>query len=254
MYTRCTGCHTAHPVNARLLAQGGGKFRCGKCQKVGNALDALFDECPGAGERPPSAGDLPVLGLTIDLEQARRSRLDPEQAEPEHGADGASGDSAKTPSRLLRLAWIIIALAVTLIGTAEYAKFQGQPVAVQPLIDSVLTRAGIREPRAAPVFRDLEQIQLVSREFRSHPIRDGILQLTATIVNRAPQAQPYPVLEVILLDPGGAAVSQARFEPSDYLAAGTPANALMTPQAFLPLVLEMPDPGSRAVGFELKFH
>ncbi len=203
MYTRCTGCHTAHPVNARLLAQGGGKFRCGKCQKVGNALEALFDELPGAGERPPTAGDLPVLGLTLDLEQARRSRLDPDQAELNADTNPAAGEPAKSGGRLLRLSWIVIAIAVALIGTVKYAEFLGKPLARQPFIDSLLTRAGIREPKTAPVFRDLDQIHLVSRELKSHPFKDGRLQLTATIVNRAQQSQPFPELEVILLDSGG---------------------------------------------------
>jgi predicted Zn finger-like uncharacterized protein len=254
VYTRCTGCHTAHPVNARLLAQGGGKFRCGKCRKVGNALEALFDEWPGAGERPPTAGDLPVLGLTIDLEQARKSRLDPDPAEPTDDTDAVAEGSAKIRGRLVRLSWVLIAIAVALVGVAEYAEFRGQPLASLPLIDTVLTRVGIREPRAASVFRDLDQIHLVSRELKSHPFKDGRLQLTATIVNRAQQSQPFPELEVLLLDPGGEVVSEARFSPSDYLAAGTPVNALMTPEAFLPLALELPDPGHDAVGFELKFH
>ena len=56
MFTRCPGCHTVHPVNAALLARGGGRYRCGKCNRAGNALDALFDDWPEAGEAPPAAG------------------------------------------------------------------------------------------------------------------------------------------------------------------------------------------------------
>ena len=67
MYTRCKGCHTVHPVNASLLARADGKFRCGKCKKTGNALEALFDEWPEAGEKPPETGPIPDLGLAIDL-------------------------------------------------------------------------------------------------------------------------------------------------------------------------------------------
>ena len=56
MYTRCPACHTVHPVNASLLAQGGGKYRCGKCNKSANALESLFDEWPEPGDKPPGAG------------------------------------------------------------------------------------------------------------------------------------------------------------------------------------------------------
>ena len=88
---------------------------------------------------------------------------------------------------------------------------------------------------------------------RTHPSLPGILQLTATIVNRAPRVQPYPDLEVILLDASGQPINESRFAPSDYLAEGTAADSGMTPQAYLPLVLELPDPGNEAVGFELNF-
>jgi predicted Zn finger-like uncharacterized protein len=251
VYTRCTGCHTTHPVNASLLARGGGKYRCGKCNKVCNALDELFDEWPAAGERPPRAGDLPVLGLSIDLEQARKSRLNPDDGsltgEPEL-------PPTKTRKRLARLSWIFIAVVVVVIISVEYADFQEKPLSGSPFVQSIMTRLGLLDPPAKPVFRDLDKIHLVSRELKSHPFKAGTLQLTATIVNRARRAQPYPELEVLLLDPGGDTVSNIRFTPSDYLSIGMAKNSRMTPGAYLPLVLELPDPGNQAVGFELKYH
>jgi hypothetical protein len=69
-------------VNAALLAQGGGRFRCGKCNKIGNALECLFDEWPAAGEKPPAAGELPVLGLSIDLSAAEQARRAPDGTAP----------------------------------------------------------------------------------------------------------------------------------------------------------------------------
>jgi hypothetical protein len=253
VYTRCTGCHTAHPVNASLLAQGKGRFRCGKCQKMCNALDALFDERPGAGDQPPTAGDLPVLGLSIDLERARKSRLEPDTAALTGELDAAAAEPAKTGSLLARLSWIVIAIVITFFIVAEYTKFQEKSLVDLPMVKSVMTRLGFLDPPAAPVFRDLDLIHLASRELRSHPFKSGTLQLTATVVNQAPQSQPFPGLEVILLDSAGEAVSRARFTPSDYLADGAPVDSLMTPQAFLPLTLDLPDPGRKAVGFELNF-
>ena len=71
MYTRCQACHTVHPINAELLSRAAGQYRCGKCKKLSNALDALFDEWPSAGEtvvnsRPDTQA--PVLGGSLALE------------------------------------------------------------------------------------------------------------------------------------------------------------------------------------------
>jgi len=254
VYTRCTGCHTTHPVNASLLAQGGGQYRCGKCRKVCNALDALFDEWPDAGDRPPSSGELPVLGLPIDLERARKSRLNPDEAALTGDEAGALGAQAKTGGGLARITWIFLAFVIAVIVVFEFMEFEQKSLTDLPYVDSAMTRLGIKPPSEKPVFRDLDRVNLVSRELKSHPFMADTLQLTATIVNRAPRPQPYPDLEVILLDSAGDAVSRTQFTPSDYLAEGASRDSGMTPEAFLPLSLDLPDPGNEAVGFELNFH
>ncbi len=254
MYTRCTGCHTTHAVNASLLAQGGGKYRCGKCRKECNALDALFDEWPGAGDRPPAAGDLPVLGLPIDLERARKSRLNPNEAALTGDEDEAFATKPGPGNGLARIAWIFLAVVIAVIVVFAYMDFEQKSLTDLPFVDSAMTRLGINPPPEKPEFRDLDRVNLVSRELRSHPFKADTLQLNATIVNRAPQSQPYPDLEVILLDSAGNAVRRMRFTPSDYLAEGASRDSGMAPEAFLPLSLDLPDPGNEAVGFELDFH
>jgi predicted Zn finger-like uncharacterized protein len=245
MFTRCRGCHTVHPVNASLLARAGGKFRCGKCNKIGNALEALFDEWPEAGEKPPKTGPIPDLGLAIDLDEARASRSGDDQEQLDI--------PVKRRGRLARVAWITMALVVFVAVAFELADFFEQPLLELPVVQSMATRLGIKDPPPAEIFRDLSQIHLVSRDLRSHPAREGLLQLTATIVNRADRAQPYPELEVILFDASGQRVGRELFVPSDYLSENMVNNSSMTPQAYLPLVLELADPGTEAVGFELNF-
>ena len=234
MFTRCTACHTVHPVNASLLARGAGKYRCGKCKKLCNALDSLFDEWPRAGDRPPAVGELPVLGMPIDLEDARKARLTPDEAALRGDTETIPGVPARSGNKLARLTWITMALVIAVTVTVKLAEFYQKPLTNQP-------------------FRDLSQIHLVSRDLISHPFQADMLRLTATIVNRAPESQPYPDLEVILLDAGGDPMSTLRFSPPDYLAEGAPADSGMTPQAYLPLILDLPDPGREAVGFELNF-
>lgn len=187
MYTRCPGCHTVHPVNALLLAQELGKYRCGKCKQINNALESLFDEWPDPGDHPPKAGKLPVLGLKLDLEAAKQARLMPGEASS-----------------------------------------------------------------AAPL-RNLDQLQLLSRDLRSHPTRSDALRLSLTIVNRAPRSQAFPKLEVILLDASGQALISRLFEPEEYLAQGADIDTGMTPEAYLHINLDLADPGRQAVGFELNF-
>jgi predicted Zn finger-like uncharacterized protein len=253
MFTRCTACHTVHPVNASLLAQGGGKYRCGKCKKLCNALDALFDEWPAAGDRPSASGELPVLGLPIDLDEARKTRLTPDEAALHGEADAGPEVPARTGSKLVRLTWITMALVIAVIVAFKLAEFYQMPLLDQPVVQSVKSRLGIQDPAAGQPFRDLQQIHLVSRELISHPFQADMLRLTATIVNRAPETQPYPDLEVVLLDANGEQMSKLQFSPPDYLAEGASRDSGMTPQAYLPLILDLPDPGREAVGFELNF-
>lgn len=253
MYTRCTGCHTTHAVNASLLARAGGKYRCGKCNTVCSALDALFDEWPKGSAQPPPTGELPVLGLTIDLEQARKSRQEPDEAALTGEANTEPDQDSSTRGWLARITWIALAVVISITIIVQYMAFQEKTLADLPLLNSTLVWIGVIEPPVKSIFRDLDQVHLVSRELKSHPFKADTLQLTATIVNRARKSQPYPGLDVILLDSEGETVSQFRFSPADYLAEGTATESGMTPEAYLPLVLELRDPGNQAVGFELNF-
>lgn len=250
MYTRCPACHTVHPVNAALLAQGSGKYRCGKCNKSSNALESLFDEWPEPGDKPPGTGDQPVFGLAIDLEKARASRLKPETEETDSDED----QPESTPSRWrLRLAWVIAAFVLTAIVLFKLADFYEQPVAEQAIVRSTLETLQLRESESDQPFRNLDQIHLVSRELAALSPESGLLQLNATIVNRANRRQPFPTLAVTLLDAEGTAVASHEFQPEEYLADKERSGLGMTPHAFLPLSLEIDDPGSQAVGFELQF-
>ena len=214
---------------------------------------SLFDEWPAAGDRPPASGELPVLGMPIDLDEARKTRLTPVEAAL-HGDTGADSEvPARSGKKLVRLTWITMALLVAVIVTFKLAEFYETPLLELPAVQSVKSRLGMPDPAAGQPFRDLQQIHLVSRELISHPYQADMLRLSATIVNRAPESQPYPDLEVILLDARGEAMSKLLFSPPEYLAQGASKDSGMTPQAYLPLVLDLPDPGREAVGFELNF-
>lgn len=236
-----------------MLTQGRGKYRCSKCNKVANALLALFDDWPKPGQQPSPIGEIPVLGQNIDLEKAGKTRLNPEEAGfTEDDEDAPAGKRSGNP--WLRALWVTGALLLFVAIVFKWAEFEGHPIQEQPAVQDALIRMGLQEAPPKEVFRDLSLIHLVSRELTENPVQPGKLRLSATIVNRAPRVQPYPTLEVILLDAAGEPVANHRFKPEDYLASTAAGKTGMSPQAYLPLTLDLEDPGAQAVGFELNFH
>ena len=253
MYTRCPGCHTVHPVNAALLSAGGGRYRCGKCNKVSNAVESLFDQWPQAGVQPVPPGEIPVLGLSLDLEGAARSRTAPADAGFDDTEDRIEAPAGARSRWLVRSVWIVGAIVILAVTAWQWTEFLGNPLLERPQVRAALVRLGLLSPPPEKPFRDLAMIHLVSRELSSHPHRSGQLRLSATIVNRATRKQPYPDIEVTLLDASGRALLQQRFAPADYLDPGSAPGASMVPHAYLPLAVDLEDPGPRAVGFELEF-
>ena len=247
MYTRCPACHSVHAVSAALLAAASGRYRCAHCHKVSNALEHLFDELPAAGDRPPGPAGVPVLGMPLDLGGTERSGPEPDGGE-EPGDDTRRSGGRQPGRLLLRAAWIAGAVVVLGFIAIRVAEFQGWPL--PPFVDPGRTVPSAGQEWRG--FRDPDQVHLVSREMRSHPSQPGTLRLAATIVNRAAQKQEYPVIEVSLQDAGGRTLSTRRFEPAEYVG-GTRSAAGMTPGAYVPILLELEDPGARAVGFELAF-
>lgn len=197
---------------------------------------------------------MPVLGLSIDLEKAKKAKLAPGEAGLAAADEEDLAPPARSRRRLLRITWITLALLIAGFLMVNLSEFLGKPLHRMPAVRTVQSWLGIEDSSPEQPFRDLERIQLVSRELKSHPIRPWELQLTATIVNRADQVQPYPELEVVFLDAGGQELSKVRYKPSRYLPRDKSRKSGMTPQAYLPLVLDLPDPGEEAVGFELNFH
>ena len=79
----------------------------------------------------------------------------------------------------------------------------------------------------------------------------GRLVITARVHNRGPDAQPYPHVELKLLDRWEAAVGRRVFRPDEYLVARLPQNAMMQAGDTAEAEFVVVDPGPDAYGFEL---
>ncbi|MOA50305.1 hypothetical protein D3C78_1733040 [compost metagenome] len=78
--------------------------------------------------------------------------------------------------------------------------------------------------------------------------------MDAIIYNRAPFAQPFPLLELRFEDINGQSLASRRFKPGEYLAGELAGQTDMPPQTPIHIALEILDPGTQAVNYSLSFH
>jgi hypothetical protein len=128
-----------------------------------------------------------------------------------------------------------------------------EPLLELPAINAGLKQAGWLQPEREGLLKDPQQVQLVSRDMHTHPTRSGILVLSLTFVNLAQHSQVFPVLEITLLDVANQPVARRQLQPADYLRPGADTKSGLVTDVYLPVLLELGDPGDQAVGFEIQF-
>ncbi len=224
---------------ARRLAP---EFRAG-WEETGEdtGLDTADD---WSGTEPP-AEEAAGMNETRVRDEDLRALLDPSVATT-HGASagvpwwGTAG-------------WVAGVIALLVLLVAQYGYFNRNELAaypgLRPWVQSLCAVTGC----SIPPQRDLSRIELVSRNVVSHPSVPNALLVSATLVNHAPFPQPYPVLEVKLLDVNGKVVAMRRFRPSEYLSEGLFPELGMVPEMPVRVVLEVEDPSNSATSFQFEF-
>jgi len=96
------------------------------------------------------------------------------------------------------------------------------------------------------------QVHMISRNIISHPNDNGVLLISASIENQAEYAQPYPYIEVTLLDSKQNTIALRRFKPEEYLHHYSK-NDLLQPNKQATLQLTISDPGKKATRFNFQF-
>lgn len=242
MFTRCPKCKTVHPLTAQMLAHARGLVQCGQCNRTFSALSFLFDEWPSGKAHGPAKGPNvgpPVIGKTRKTKEKKHATDPPENAETNHSAH--------------RLAWGLTTVLLLLVTIANIGWTFREPLMQYPQVNGWLKQNGWLQVEREGLLSDPDQIQLISRDMHSHPTRTGILVLSLTFVNLAQRTQIFPVLGITLLDASNQPIAQRRFQPGDYLRPGADTESGLAADVFLPVLLELGDPGEQAVGFEIQF-
>lgn len=153
-----------------------------------------------------------------------------------------------------RTSWgaIAAALLLTVLLVAQFIWWDRNRLAqisgLRPTLDWLCQPLDCR----LPLRHDLARVEMIEREVRNHPnVKDALL-VSAAFINRASYAQTYPVLQIAFSDISGTLVAVRRFMPEEYLHGKDPA-AGMAPGEETLVMLEVVDPGERAVSFQFDF-
>lgn len=164
-------------------------------------------------------------------------------------------DLAREKAERLRpsnMPWAVGSMALMLVFLLQAVYFARDDLArdpaLRPWLETACSYVGCTLSRPAAT----DQIEILGWDVRSHPTAPKALVASTTLINNAPFAQPFPLLELRFSDITGTPLAQRRFKPREYLPAGTDFQAGMRPDTPLHVELELMDPGSAAVNFE--FH
>jgi predicted Zn finger-like uncharacterized protein len=153
-----------------------------------------------------------------------------------------------------RTSWgsIAAALFLTLLLLGQYTWAERYRLAgipdFRPYLDTACAVLGCD----LPLRHETAKLEVLEREIRNHPHASDALLVNATFVNRADFAQRYPIFEVTFSDVSGTPVAMRRFLPSEYLD-DVDLSRGMAPGQQTRLMLEIVDPGDRAVSFQFDF-
>ena len=89
---------------------------------------------------------------------------------------------------------------------------------------------------------------------RSHSIREDALVVNIIFHNEASFSQPYPAMNLSFSDINNQPIASRVFLPTEYLHRESQFINLMQPQSPIQVSLEIMDPGSVAVNYEVSFH
>jgi predicted Zn finger-like uncharacterized protein len=212
MYTKCTHCGAVFRVKMKELTVAQGKLRCGECDGVFVATETLTTTLP----RKES--------LTKE-EIEEDDIVDPDVLTPQY-----KRSTAKYKFNTLQILTVFALLSV-LIAQFLYAN------------KNWFTHELKRNP---------EQVKMISRNIISHPNDNGVLLISASIENKAEHAQPYPYVEVTLLDNKENTIALRRFKPQEYLQHYSE-NEIFPPNKETSLQLKIADPGKKATRFNFRF-
>lgn len=256
MYAQCPDCLTVFSLDAAALAQAHGAVVCGNCSAAFDALGTLAEQLPPEPFRVLAGHGRTAQPPRLELAVYRPREEVPVAPEPpvQPAFTPRFVQERRAPRRReRRWPWVVICMLLALLLAAQVAWAKREVLIADPTTGAWLRQACAALGCELPLVRDVRQLHLIARDVQAHPSVPGALMISATVRNDAPFAQPFPVVTLILSDADGHRVAMRRLHPAEYLDDMAAIHAGLSAGASAALVIEVADPGARAVAFEFGF-
>ena len=282
MYTQCPECLSVFSLDAATLAKAHGHVLCGHCGAGFDSLATLTEQLVPEPfvELPVNepAFEPPCLDLVV-----YRPRPDPPavvEDEAAHTAKPAEDFSQLVfaprfaraarasepskprrqnrrprarPSGERRWPWVLACTVLLLLLAIQLAWAERDPLIRNPTIGRWLRGSCAVLGCELPLVAAPQQLQLLASNVQAHPSVANALMISASVRNDAAFAQPYPVLTIALSNAQGQRLAMRRLQPREYLDDSAIRQRGIAPGASTVLLLEVEDPGDKAVAFEFSF-
>lgn len=225
-------------------------------------LDLELDRAPPSSFEEQAPQDDAMIIDHVELREPTQDALDlkDRKHEPNASAEAAvelpralqPEHSAALERRGLSIVFAVASIFLVLLLAFQYVYFHRHEFMGDARLAPLLSEACEWIGCELGGFRDISRIKVVSSNVFSHPNQPDALMITVTLANNAELPQAFPRLQISLTDLQGTITAARRFIPSQYL---TPRHLgrLMQPKEPVNVTLEIADPGSTALAFELEF-
>ncbi|HZX69661.1 MAG TPA: zinc-ribbon and DUF3426 domain-containing protein [Rhodanobacter sp.] len=284
MYTQCPECLSVFSLDAHTLAQAHGHVMCGHCGAGFDSVATLTDQLPPEPfvELPvnepafaPPCVDLVVYRpqpeattvVTTDdptasvsappddfsqlvfaprfAREPRRKRSRKLVSAPPRRPRSASGER--------RWPWLLACVLLASLLLAQLAWAKRDALIRSPVMGNWLRSSCAVLGCELPLIAAPTRLRLLASNVQAHPSVPDALMISASVRNDAAFAQPYPVLTITLLNAQGQRLAMRRLQPDEYLDDRAVLRRGLAPAATAVLLLEVEDPGDKAVAFEFGF-
>lgn len=282
MYTQCPECLSVFSLDAHTLAQAHGHVICGHCRASFDSIATLTAQLPPEPFRelpvnepafePPCidlvvyrprpdpvavAGSEPPVAATEDFSQLTFApRFAREPAPPRLGRwRGRSRERRPRHQRTgeRRWPWALVCTVLTLLLAGQLAWAERGVLIRDATVGGWLRSSCAALGCQLPLIAAPAELRLLASNVQAHPSVPGALMISASVRNDAAFAQPYPVLTITLSDAQGQRLAMRRLRPREYLDDRSILRRGLAPGATTVLLLEVEDPGDKAVAFEFDF-